>query len=49
VSSYRGLRQTLVFGGDDTLRENNGYFERAIDDVIGATTDRRSVRAAGQA
>lgn len=31
----RGLaRQTLIFDGDDTLWENNVYFERAIDDFI---------------
>ncbi len=28
-------RQTLIFDGDDTLWENNVYFERAIDDFIG--------------
>ena len=27
-------RQTLIFDGDDTLWENNVYFERAIDDFI---------------
>jgi putative hydrolase of the HAD superfamily len=27
-------RQTLVFDGDDTLWENNVYFERAIDEFI---------------
>jgi putative hydrolase of the HAD superfamily len=30
----RGNRQTLIFDGDDTLWENNVYFERAIDDFI---------------
>jgi putative hydrolase of the HAD superfamily len=28
------VRQTLIFDGDDTLWENNVYFERAIDDFI---------------
>ncbi len=27
-------RLTLIFDGDDTLGENNGYFELAIDDFI---------------
>ena len=27
-------RQTLIFDGDDTLWENNVYFERAVDDFI---------------
>ena len=27
-------RQTLIFDGDDTLWENNVYFERAIDEFI---------------
>ena len=29
-----GHRQTLIFDGDDTLWENNVYFERAIDEFI---------------
>lgn len=29
-----GVRQTLIFDADDTLWENNIYFERAIDDFI---------------
>ena len=34
MASLRGFRQTLIFDGDDTLWENNVYFERAIDDFI---------------
>ena len=34
MSSHRGIRQYLIFDGDDTLWENNVYFERAIDDFI---------------
>jgi putative hydrolase of the HAD superfamily len=28
------IRQSLLFDGDDTLWENNVYFERAIDDFV---------------
>ena len=44
-----GPRQTLIFDGDDTLWENNVYFERAIDDFIRwldhATLSAEQVRA----
>ncbi len=33
-NSYADARQHLIFDGDDTLWENNVYFERAIDDFI---------------
>ncbi len=34
MSNVMTGRQTLIFDGDDTLWENNVYFERAIDDFI---------------
>ncbi len=34
MSSISTGRQTLIFDGDDTLWENNVYFERAIDEFI---------------
>jgi phosphoglycolate phosphatase-like HAD superfamily hydrolase len=38
--------QTLIFDGDDTLWENNVYFERAIDDFI-AYLDHSTLSPAG--
>ena len=34
MRTYAEERQTLIFDGDDTLWENNVYFERAIADFI---------------
>lgn len=49
MATHEVKRQTLVFDGDDTLWENNVYFERAIDDFIGwldhSTLSPREVRA----
>lgn len=49
-SILKGVRQHLIIDGDDTLWENNVYFERAVEEFIDflahSTLSRPQVRAA---